>query len=333
MPVNPKHPAVAGVLTYPDVAPLPVMPISPSLHAAGDRAGTDPSVRRARYSVAVVITAGLVEAGYARRHSPSGDAGRRRAAPAHPRAELRRAAGSGASPQRHICAHGNLAPASSPSCRSPAASPPRCSIARFARHRLLALHLAGRQRDVDLGDVLDSSPAIPARRAILLYIESGRTARKFMSAARAAARNKPVLVVKAGASPAAARAAASHTGAWRAPTPCTTRPSAAPACCACSHRSSCSDVVETLARANGLRAMARDSHQRRWPGRHRHRRPGGWWRHAWPPCREATLRPQRMLPSTWSHGNPVDIIGDSPTPRYRVADDICSTLPGSMPCW
>ena len=39
------------------------------------------------------------------------------------------------------------------------------------------------------------------------------SARKFMSAARAAARNKPVIVVKAGRSPAGQQAAASHTGA------------------------------------------------------------------------------------------------------------------------
>jgi acetyltransferase len=50
-------------------------------------------------------------------------------------------------------------------------------------------------------------------RAILLYIESIEEPRKFMSAARAAARNKPVIVVKAGRSAAGQQAAASHTGA------------------------------------------------------------------------------------------------------------------------
>ena len=71
----------------------------------------------------------------------------------------------------------------------------------------------GEAADVDFGDVLDWLASDPGTDAILLYIESIRAARKFMSAARAAARNKPVLVVKAGRAPAGARAAASHSGA------------------------------------------------------------------------------------------------------------------------
>jgi hypothetical protein len=74
-----------------------------------------------------------------------------------------------------------------------------------ARHRLLALRLAGRHADVDFGDMLDYLASDARTRAILLYIESVEAPRKFMSAARAAARNKPVIVVKAG--PLAARAA------------------------------------------------------------------------------------------------------------------------------
>ena len=67
--------------------------------------------------------------------------------------------------------------------------------------------------DVDFGDVLDYLASDPHTTAILLYIEDIRQARKFMSAARAAGRSKPVLVVKAGRAPEGARAAASHTGA------------------------------------------------------------------------------------------------------------------------
>ena len=53
----------------------------------------------------------------------------------------------------------------------------------------------------------------PHTRAILLYVESITAARKFMSAGRAAARNKPVIVVKAGRFPEAVKASAAHTGA------------------------------------------------------------------------------------------------------------------------
>jgi acetyltransferase len=71
----------------------------------------------------------------------------------------------------------------------------------------------GEQADVDFGDVLDWLASDARTRAVLLYIESVRAARKFMSAARAAARNKPVIGVKAGRSEAGRQAAASHTGA------------------------------------------------------------------------------------------------------------------------
>ena len=56
----------------------------------------------------------------------------------------------------------------------------------------------GDAADVDFGDVLDYLAAEAKTRAILLYIESVTHARKFLSAARAAARNKPVMAIKAG---------------------------------------------------------------------------------------------------------------------------------------
>lgn len=67
--------------------------------------------------------------------------------------------------------------------------------------------------DVDFGDVIDYLANDAQTRAILLYIESITHARKFMSAARAAARQKPVIAVKAGRTELAAQAAYSHTGA------------------------------------------------------------------------------------------------------------------------
>ncbi len=67
--------------------------------------------------------------------------------------------------------------------------------------------------DVDVPDLLDHLASDPSARAILLYLETIRDGRAFLSAARAAARNKPVLVVKAGRSRAGARAALFHSGA------------------------------------------------------------------------------------------------------------------------
>ncbi|MEC4332039.1 protein acetyltransferase, partial [Klebsiella pneumoniae] len=71
----------------------------------------------------------------------------------------------------------------------------------------------GDSADIDFGDLLDYFASDPGTAAILMYIEDIRHARKFMSAARAAARSKPTLVLKAGRKAEGARAAASHTGA------------------------------------------------------------------------------------------------------------------------
>ena len=71
----------------------------------------------------------------------------------------------------------------------------------------------GESSDVDLGDVLDYLASDGATGSILLYVENLRYARKFMSAARAAARSKPTLVLKAGRAGGGERAAASESGA------------------------------------------------------------------------------------------------------------------------
>jgi acetyltransferase len=71
----------------------------------------------------------------------------------------------------------------------------------------------GNQIDVDFGDLLDYFATDQATRAIVCYIESIQDAAKFMSAARAAARVKPVVVIKAGRHAQGAVAARTHTGA------------------------------------------------------------------------------------------------------------------------
>jgi len=71
----------------------------------------------------------------------------------------------------------------------------------------------GEMADVDFGDLLDYLAGDAQCRAILLYMEFVTNAAKFLSAARRAARMKPVIVVKSGRHEAGARAAMSHTGA------------------------------------------------------------------------------------------------------------------------
>jgi acetyltransferase len=71
----------------------------------------------------------------------------------------------------------------------------------------------GNMLDVDLGDVIDYLGQSPATHSIILYVETVTNPRKFMSAARAFARGKPLVAYKAGRFPASAQASISHTGA------------------------------------------------------------------------------------------------------------------------
>lgn len=71
----------------------------------------------------------------------------------------------------------------------------------------------GDMADVDLGDLIDFYAGDPHTDAILLYVEQVTNPAKFMSAARAASRIKPVIAIKAGRTEGAGKAAFSHTGA------------------------------------------------------------------------------------------------------------------------
>ena len=171
--------------------------------------------------------------------------------------------------------------------------------------------------DVDLGDVLDYLGSDPATRAILLYIESITAARKFMSAARAAARNKPIIAVKAGRTPAgaaaAARPAAESDAVYEAAL-------ARAGILRVATTMELFDAAETLARAKPLAGnrlavltngggpgvMATDAVV------------AGGGQLA--PLSEATLRElDAVLPPAWPRANPVDISGDAPPARYAAA--------------
>ncbi len=175
----------------------------------------------------------------------------------------------------------------------------------------------GDSADVDFGDLLDYLGGDAETHAILLYIESITAARKFMSAARAAARNKPVLVVKAGRILEGAKAAASHTGALAGSDDVYDAAIRRAGMLRVFSTEDLFDAVETLARARprtgdrlailtnggGPGVMATDALVL------------GQGRLA-TLSQETLRRLDAILPPTWSHGNPVDIIGDAPTERY-----------------
>ena len=175
----------------------------------------------------------------------------------------------------------------------------------------------GDSADVDFGDVLDYLAGDPQTGAILMYMEDVRHARKFMSAARAAARTKPTLVLKAGRMAEGARAAASHTGAMAG---------ADHVYDAAIRRAGMLRVLATedLFAAVETLAHARPLHGERLAIMTNGGGPGVMATDAlvagggvMASLSADTLRKlDEVLPPTWSRANPADIIGDAPAQRY-----------------
>ena len=184
--------------------------------------------------------------------------------------------------------------------------------------------------DLDFGDYLDFLVSDPATKAILLYIEGINDARRFMSSLRAAARIKPVIALKVGRHAAGAEASMSHTGALVGSDEVFASAlsrsgvlrvqtvgqlfSAAKALSAANYRGK-SERLVIITNGGGPGVMAAD-------------------RATDQEIELSSLSPATMaaldevLPSVWSHGNPVDIIGDAPPERYEQALDICLKDPG-----
>ena len=175
----------------------------------------------------------------------------------------------------------------------------------------------GDRADVDFGDLLDYLASDARTRSILLYIESIEAPAKFMSAARAAARNKPVIVVKAGRAGHGMKAAASHTGALAGSDIVFDAAIRRAGMLRVDTLQDLFMAAETLARfrrnrdqtlmlvtnGGGAGVMAADAAAL-----------------AGIPLSELSEsvreRLDAALPPTWSHANPVDIIGDAPAQRY-----------------
>jgi acetyltransferase len=186
----------------------------------------------------------------------------------------------------------------------------------------------GDSADVDFGDLLDYLGSDAGTRAILMYVESVKHARKFMSAARAAARNKPVILVKAGRAPDGARAAASHTGALAGSDLVFDAAARRAGMVRVGTLEALFDAAETLA------------HPRPWIGERLALLTNGGGAGVLAadalalaggtlaPLSAATLQALgAVLPAGWSGGNPVDIVGDAPVERYRQALDVLLAAP------
>lgn len=323
MPVNPHEQAIHSILNYRSVAELP---ITPDLAVISTPPSSVPQLiselgaRGCR--AAVVITAGFGE----------GDQDSGKAL----RAEMLKAA------QPHLMriigpnCLGFISPHAGINASFAQLTPRKGDIAFLTQSGAVATaildwadarnigfsHLIslGDMSDVDFGDLLDYLALDGKTRAILLYVESITQARKFMTAARIAARTKPVIVVKAGRSAAGAKAAMSHTGAMAG-----------------------SDAVYDAAfRRIGLlrvytlqelfEATATLASGMKVPGSRLSILTNGGgigvlvtdalddFGGELAQLDEDTLSALgTQLPATWSHGNPVDILGDATGARYAHA--------------
>ncbi|MDE1149068.1 MAG: bifunctional acetate--CoA ligase family protein/GNAT family N-acetyltransferase [Azospirillaceae bacterium] len=322
MPVNPHERSIEGVLTYPDVAALPVVPdlavicappatVPDLIRQLGER-GT---------KAAVVITSGFAEMGEAGRALQQQVLD---AAKPH----LLRVVGPNC---LGVMVPGNglnasfvhVAPLKGDIALLAQSSAVVTSVVDWATPRGIGFsHLVslGGMADVDFGDLLDFMAQDAHTRAILLYVETIAHARKFMSAARAAARSKPVIVIKAGRSDEAARAASSHTGALVGADAIYDAAFRRAGMLRVGELSELFDAVETLAtgvqirgdrlailtNGGGMGVLATDSLIEQ----------GGRLAQLSP---ETIAKLDAVLPATWSHGNPIDILGDAPGKRYADA--------------
>jgi acetyltransferase len=323
LPVNPRHAAVAGALAYPNVSSLPISPDLAVICTPPEKVpGIVAELGTRGTKAAIVITAGFRERG-----AVNGLA-------------LEQAMLAAAKPHlMRIVGPNCLGVLSTPhqiNASFAQAMPRRGGVAFVAQSGAMVTtvldwansrgigfsHLVslGDMSDVDFGDMLDYLAVDDATSAILLYIEAITNARKFMSAARAAARLKPVIAIKAGRQPAAAQAASSHTGALAGMDAVYDAAFERAGILRAYDLDEVFDAVETLnvrpnvngdrltivTNGGGVGVLATDSLISQ----------GG---------KLAVLSAKTIadlnavLPSTWSGGNPVDIIGDADAKRYADA--------------
>jgi len=183
----------------------------------------------------------------------------------------------------------------------------------------------GSMVDVGWGDLIDYLGDDPRTRSIILYMESIGDPRSFLSAARQVALNKPIIVIKAGRSPAAARAAASHTGALTGSDEvldAAFRRVGVLRVNSIADLFYMADVLAKQPRPKGPRLTIVTNAGG----------PGVLATDALAALGDepAALTPEslealdRILPPHWSHGNPVDTLGDASPARYAQAVEIAA---------
>jgi acetyltransferase len=175
----------------------------------------------------------------------------------------------------------------------------------------------GSMADVNWGTLIDYLGDDPNTHSLLLYMETVGDARAFMTAARAVALEKPIIVIKAGRSVAAAKAAASHTGSLAGSDEVFDAALERAGVLRVNHISELFSMASVLARqplpkgpnlsiitnAGGPAVLATDATVLN--------------RAELTPVDSGTLAAlDAFLPKAWSHSNPIDILGDANAERY-----------------
>lgn len=186
----------------------------------------------------------------------------------------------------------------------------------------------GTMADLDFADLIDYLGGEMSAKSILLYMEGLTSHRRFMSAARAVSRIKPIILAKSGRSEAGARAAASHTGAMAGMDEAYTAAFRRAGIIRVNTVRELFDCAEALGKtqrpvggglgiitnAGGPGVMAIDALE-------------GWGAQPARLSQETLDKLSEILPPFWSHGNPVDILGDASSERYLKALRVCLQAP------
>jgi acetyltransferase len=329
--VNPHAAAIDGVLAYPDVESLPVTPDLAVIATPADSvAAIVAALGKKGCKAAVVLSAGFEGSG-------AESQARRDALCAAARVSGIRIIGPNcigimASAKSVNASFAHTAPLPGRIACITQSGAIAAAVLDWATARGIGfskLVSLGDAIDVDFGDLLNYLALDPETDSILVYIEGVTHARKFMAAARAAARVKPVIVLKAGRSPTAAHAVKSHTGALAGADRVYAAAFQRAGVVRVDTLEDVFDAVEVLSRprpvtggrlaiitnGGGAAVLAADALIAR----------RGVL---------ATLSPETVtaldsvLPPSWSKANPIDIIGDANGARYAAALQAVSQDPG-----
>jgi acetyltransferase len=182
----------------------------------------------------------------------------------------------------------------------------------------------GSMLDVDFGDLIDYLGNEEDVESILLYIESLSAFRKFMSAARAVSRVKPIIALKAGRGMAGAKAAASHTGAMVGDDvvyDAAFRRAGIVRVNTIEDFFDCAELLAKQPRPSGKRVVVITNSGG--PGVMAADAVTTYGLELTSLEQETLDRLNGMLPPFWSHGNPIDLLGDAPAERYAKVVRCC----------